>query len=160
MIGACFTKDTELVASMLMSKLFTVGDTKVGSAIISPVSRDPVSHEAALSAILAFQANGWVHGDARAPNVVGRHGNKGMLIDFAWSKQSDLREERLADFGTYVCSVLGVRIDEDMRWRGCLKLDRFKSIVENIDGLYGDGCNNADIIASIVALLGELSARS
>jgi hypothetical protein len=160
MIGAYFTSDTELVALMLMSKLFTVGDTEVGSAIISPVSRDPVSHEAALSAILAFQANGWVHGDARAPNVVGRRGNKGMLIDFAWSKQSDSREDRLADFGTYVCSVLGVRIDEDMRWRGCLKFDRYKSIVENIDGLYGDGCNNADIIASIVALLDELSARS
>ena len=91
---------------------------------------------------------------------MGRRGNKGMLIDFAWSKQSDSREDRLADFGTYVCSVLGVRIDEDMRWRGCLKFDRYKSIVENIDGLYGDGCNNADIIASIAALLDELSARS
>jgi hypothetical protein len=164
MIGACLTEDAELVASMLMSHLITVDDAEVGSAIISPVSRDPVSHEAALSAILAFQANGWVHGDARAPNVVGRCGNKGMLIDFAWSKRSDVREDRLADFGTYVCSVLGVRIDEDMRWRGCLKFDRYKPIVENIDRLYVDGCNNADIIASIVgcivALLDKLSARS
>jgi len=155
MISECFTKNTELVATMLKSHLLIGG---VGTAIISPVSRDDVSHEAALSAILAFQANGWVHGDARAPNVVGRCDNKGMLIDFAWSKVSDLREDRLADFGTYVCSVLGVRIDEDMRWRGCL--NRYKSIVENIDGLYCEGCNNTEIIASIVALLGEPSARS
>jgi tRNA A-37 threonylcarbamoyl transferase component Bud32 len=134
-VKLCFTKKTELVASMLKSHLITAGGTVVGTAIISAVSRDDVSHEAALShAILAFQANGWVHGDARAPNVVRRRDNKGMLIDFAWSKVSDLREERLADFGTYVCSVLGVRIDEDMRWWGCL--NRYKSIVENIDGLY------------------------
>ena len=72
MISECFTKNTELVALMLKSHLITAGGTEVGTAIISAISRDDVSHEAALSAILAFQANRWVHGDARAPNVVER----------------------------------------------------------------------------------------
>eukprot|EP00038_Savillea_parva_P005155 m.149221 g.149221 ORF g.149221 m.149221 type:complete len:580 (+) comp11669_c0_seq26:35-1774(+) len=100
---------------------------RLGTGIVTPVaeytaaSSDQKHLLPALKAVATFHKLGWIHGDARMPNVAYRNSKAAFLIDLSHSVKSDERLDRLNDFGMLLCSWLRIKIEHEKGWQSALR---------------------------------------
>jgi tRNA A-37 threonylcarbamoyl transferase component Bud32 len=122
----------------------------VGMRVFTGVSI--LTAHAALTALYRFHELGWVHGDARVPNIASADKKMAFMIDLAHSEKRCDPESRQEDFGTFLCSWLKRRIVSEEGWAMALK-DK-PELVHDVSRIRTDSAeNDRAIIAKISNLL-------
>lgn len=114
--------------------------------------KEPPNLRMALSIIHAFHMAGWVHGDARVPNVV-QDDRGAFLIDMATVRQVD-PSGRCEDIAQYVRSYLGLpKWNFETGWQ--TSFAKHPTVIRAIQSM-GTGSELEENLSELVRLVQQL----